>query len=115
MTEATGAVPTLYKLGFYVPASHLEAVKGALFDAGGGCVGDYDRCCWQVAGEGQFRPLPGSSPHIGVQGDVERVSEFRVEMVVNAEQAPAVVAALRAAHPYEEPAWDMVALVTGLG
>jgi hypothetical protein len=115
MTEAMGAAPKLYKLGFYVPASHLEAVKMALFDAGAGRIGDYDRCCWQVAGEGQFRPLAGSSPHIGVQGEVERVSEFRVEMVLHAEHASAAVAALRLAHPYEEPAWDMVALVTGLG
>ncbi len=115
MTEVTGEAPTLYKLGFYVPSSHLESVKTALFDAGAGRIGDYDRCCWQVAGEGQFRPLDGSSPHIGVQGEVERVGEFRVEMVVPAEHARAVVAALRVAHPYEEPAWDMVALVTGLG
>ena len=102
----------MYKLCFYVPESHLEAVKQAMFAAGGGRIGEYDSCCWQVEGTGQFRPLSGSAPFVGQQGVVERVAEYRVEMVCEDHCAKAVVAALREAHPYEEPAWDAVLLVT---
>ncbi|MGI9286142.1 MAG: NGG1p interacting factor NIF3, partial [Pseudomonadales bacterium] len=55
----------MFKLCFYVPGENLEAVKSAVFAAGAGRVGDYENCCWQVLGEGQFRPLEGSQPHIG--------------------------------------------------
>ncbi len=102
----------MYKLCFYVPESHLEAVKYAVFAAGAGRIGDYDSCCWQVAGNGQFRPLEGSEPYLGQQGSVEQVPEYRVEMVCESQHIKAVVAALLDAHPYEEPAWDVIALVT---
>lgn len=98
----------VYKLCFYVPDSHLEATKEAVFAAGAGRVGNYDRCCFQVRGEGQFRPLPGSRPFAGSQGEVERLAEYRVEMVCEDAVVQAVIAALRAAHPYEEPAFDLV-------
>jgi hypothetical protein len=62
----------MYKLCFFVPESHLETVKEAIFEAGAGRIGDYDRCCWQVLGDGQFRPLPGSQPFSGKQGELER-------------------------------------------
>jgi structural hemagglutinin/hemolysin toxin protein RtxA len=104
----------MYKLCFYVPESHLEAVKTAVFAAGAGRIGDYDSCCWQVPGQGQFRPLDGSSPFLGQQGVVESVAEYRVEMVCETAFIKAAVAALLAAHPYETPAWDVVALVTEL-
>lgn len=100
----------MYKIGFYVPASHLEAVKSAMFAAGAGRIGDYDACAWQVEGQGQFRPLAGSQPFIGHQGVIETVAEYRVEMVCSDAQVRAAVAALRAAHPYEEPAYDVVRL-----
>jgi len=102
----------MYKLCFYVPESHLEAVKQAMFAAGAGRIGDYDSCCWQVEGTGQFRPLSGSEPFLGQQGVVERVAEYRVEMVCEDSCVKAVAAALLEAHPYEEPAWDAVVLVT---
>lgn len=98
----------MYKLCFYVPASHMEAVKSAVFAAGAGRIGQYDSCCWQVLGEGQFRPLAGSDPYIGRHGEIERVAEYRVEMVCDDAMAPAVLRALKAAHPYEEPAFDFV-------
>jgi hypothetical protein len=104
----------VYKLGIYVPDTHLEEVKQALFEAGAGRIGDYDHCCWQTAGQGQFRPLPGSRPFLGETGEVETVAEYRIEMVLEDEHVAAVVAALRRAHPYEEPAWDLVALVTDI-
>ncbi|NCF18730.1 MAG: NGG1p interacting factor NIF3 [Haliea sp.] len=104
----------MYKLCFYVPESHLEQVKVAAFKAGAGRIGDYDSCCWQVSGQGQFRPLAGSAPYIGQQGKVERVAEYRVEMVCARECVKAAVLAMLDAHPYEEPAWDLVELVTEL-
>ncbi len=103
----------MYKLCFYVPQSHLEPVKEAVFAAGGGRIGDYDHCCWQVAGQGQFRPLAGADPFIGTAGELQRVSEYRVELVCEELHIATVVAALKAAHPYEEPAYDVVAVVTG--
>jgi structural hemagglutinin/hemolysin toxin protein RtxA len=104
----------MYKLGFYVPETHVEQVKLAVFTAGAGRIGDYDSCCWQVLGQGQFRPLIGSKPYLGREGAVEVVAEYRVEMVCEAQVARAAVAALLDAHPYEEPAWDIVAMVTEL-
>jgi hypothetical protein len=104
----------MYKLCFYVPESHLEQVKNAVFAAGAGRIGDYDNCCWQVLGQGQFRPLAGSRPFLGRQDPVELLGEYRVEMVCADQFVRSVVAALVAAHPYEEPAWDVVDLVTEL-
>ena len=102
----------MYKLCFYVPETHLEAVKAAVFAAGAGRIGDYDSCSWEVLGRGQFRPLAGSKPFLGQQGEVEQVAEYRVEMVCDAASIRGAVAALKRAHPYEEPAWDVVTLVT---
>lgn len=101
----------MYKLCFYVPESHLEAVKSALFAAGAGRVGNYECCCWQTAGQGQFRPLKGSVPFIGRQGALQTVVEFKVEMVFADEWLKDVVAALKKTHPYEQPAFDVCALL----
>jgi hypothetical protein len=98
----------LYKLCVYIPEDHLETVKRALFDAGAGRIGSYSDCCWQVLGTGQFRPGEGSDPFLGERGRVEQVQEYRVEMVCAEEAVEAVVAALRATHPYEEPAFDLL-------
>ena len=98
----------MYKLTVYIPESHLESVKTALFAAGAGRYAAYDRCCWQVLGQGQFRPLTGSKPFIGKTGVEEQVPEYRVEMICADVAVSAVTAALRAAHPYEEPAFDFV-------
>lgn len=100
----------MYKLCFYVPESHLEAVKEAVFATGAGRIGDYDSCCWQVRGDGQFRPLEGSRPFLGSPDRVEHVSEFRVELVCDEQTVRPAIAALYRAHPYEEPAWDAIAL-----
>ncbi|HTF97748.1 MAG TPA: YqfO family protein [Cellvibrio sp.] len=101
----------MYKLVFFVPASHLEQVKTAVFVAGAGRFGNYDQCCWQVLGQGQFRPLPGASPFLGQVNQLETVPEFRVEMVCAREHIKAVITALRASHPYEEPAFDVLHLL----
>lgn len=97
----------MYKLVFFVPESHLEPVKTAVFNSGAGAIGNYAQCCWQVVGVGQFRPLAGSQPFIGQTHQLEQVTEYRVEMVCDDACIKPAVAALRAAHPYEEPAIDV--------
>ncbi|MEH6565258.1 MAG: YqfO family protein [Halopseudomonas sp.] len=97
----------MYKLCFFVPLSHVEQVKQAVFAAGAGRLGDYDSCSWQTLGLGQFRPLAGSNPHLGAQDRLERVEEYRVEMLCAEQHIRAAIGALRAAHPYEEPAFDV--------
>lgn len=96
------------KLTVYIPEASLEAVKNALFDAGAGRYAAYDRCCWQVLGTGQFRPLKGSHPAIGTTDSETTVPEYRVEMICEDALVGQVTAALRSAHPYEEPAFDFV-------
>jgi len=100
----------MYKLNFFVPESHLESVKAALFAAGAGKIGDYDSCCWQTLGTGQFRGLEGSDPFVGSKGGIEQVAEFKVELVCEDSLIRDVVAALKQAHPYEEPAYDVLRL-----
>lgn len=100
----------MYKLSFFVPESHAEEVKQAVFLTGAGRIGDYDQCCWQTLGTGQFRPLSGSQPFIGEQGEVTRVEELKVELVCADEYIRAAVVALKAAHPYEEPAYEVMRL-----
>jgi hypothetical protein len=100
----------MYQLSFYVPESHLEKVKQAVFATGAGKIGNYDNCCWQVLGQGQFRPLPGSEPFIGEQGELETVAEYKIELICADALIRAAVDALRAAHPYEEPAFHVTRL-----
>jgi hypothetical protein len=95
----------MLSLIFYVPESHLEPVKQAVFKAGAGKLGNYDQCCWQTIGQGQFRPLRGSKPHLGEQGKLEIVDEWKVEVVCEDRFIGAVVDALKKAHPYETPAF----------
>ena len=99
------------KLVVFVPAEALDAVRDAVFEAGAGRIGDYERCSWYTAGTGTFLAGEGADPSIGRVGTEERVSELRVETVVPADRALEVVAALRAAHPYEEVSFDLYALV----
>ena len=97
----------MFQIVFYVPQTHLEAVKMALFDAGAGKIGDYDCCAWQTLGEGQFRPLVGSNPYLGTPDAMEKVAEYRVEMVCEESCLTAAVEAMLAVHPYEEPAYSV--------
>ncbi|WP_276576733.1 NGG1p interacting factor NIF3 [Endozoicomonas sp. 4G] len=97
---------TLHKLCFFVPESHLESVKTVVFAAGAGSYQNYDNCCWQTSGQAQFRPLDGSDPFLGKQGKMETVQEFKVEMICEEQYLKAAIAALRSAHPYEEPAFE---------
>jgi len=97
----------VYKFAFFVPESHLEPVKEAVFASGAGRIGDYEHCCFQLKGEGQFRPLAGAQPHTGEVGALESVDEYRVELVCTDDLIRAAVAAMKLAHPYEEPAYDV--------
>ncbi|MGX9792290.1 Nif3-like dinuclear metal center hexameric protein [Mycobacterium sp. MMS18-G62] len=94
----------------FVPAGDAESVREAMFGAGAGHIGDYSHCSWSVSGTGQFLPHDGASPTIGKVGSVERVSEDRLEMIAPSRLRAHVLAALRGAHPYEEPAFDIYSL-----
>jgi hypothetical protein len=102
--------PAAYKLVWFVPEEALDATRDAVFAAGAGRIGGYDRCSWYTAGTGSFEGGEGTDPSIGEAGREERVAELRVETVVPARRAREVVAALVAAHPYEEPAYDLYPL-----
>ena len=95
----------LHSLVVYVPESHAEAVLTAIGDAGAGRLGDYSHCSFTSPGTGRFTPLPGARPYIGTAGEPEKVSEVRIECIVEADVLDAVVQGLRRAHPYEEPAF----------
>jgi len=98
----------LDKLVTFVPTASAEAVIDALAAAGAGALGDYDRCAFTSTGVGTFRPLPGAAPTIGTMDERSSVAETRVEMVLARPRREEVVAALRAVHPYEEPAFDVL-------
>lgn len=99
------------KLVWFVPEDALEATRDAVFAAGAGRIGEYERCSWYTAGTGTFVPRAGAEPTIGEVGREEHVAELRVETVVPAEATGDVVRALLAAHPYEEVAYELYPLV----
>jgi hypothetical protein len=100
--------PPLDVLVFYVPTAETERVLGAVLAAGAGAVGDYRDCAFVTTGTGQFRPVAGADPAIGVVGELASVAESRVELVLDRALRGAVVAALHSAHPYEEPAFHIL-------
>ncbi len=102
----------MYLLSFYVPETHLEQVKSALFDSGAGQIGNYQSCSWEVKGQGQFKPMDGSTPFLGESGKVETVTEYKVEMVCESEKVKVVIKALIDAHPYETPAYHLQQVMT---
>jgi hypothetical protein len=99
------------KLVVFVPREALDKVRSALFEAGAGRIGKYDHCSWYAAGTGTFLPREGAAPAIGQTGREQRVSELRLETVFPEELQDEVIAALRNAHPYEEPAFDIYPLL----
>jgi dinuclear metal center YbgI/SA1388 family protein len=106
------------KIVVYVPIDDTQKLIDALAAAGAGEVGDYDRAAWTSSGETTFRPLDGAKPTIGKIGEIEVVPESRVEMVLPRHRRRAIVEALKAVHPYEEPAFDIfeiAALPSSLG
>ena len=101
-----------YHLYFYVPPSHLEQVKTALFNKGAGKIGNYDACCWEVLGQGQFRPLENSQPFVGKANEIEYVAEYKVDMVCALEHIEQVLQELITVHPYETPAYGVYEIYT---
>ena len=99
------------KLVVFVPSEALEAVRDALFAAGAGQIGEYERCSWYTEGTGTFLGSARASPAVGERGVEERVLELRLETVFPEGCQEAIVAALRDAHPYEEPAFEIYALL----
>lgn len=95
----------------FVPHADVDAVAGAMTTAGAGALGDYDSCTFRSTGTGTFRPLEGATPAIGEVGSLQQVPETRLELVAPRHVRSAVLAALRGAHPYEEPAFDLLELV----
>lgn len=104
----------MYLIAVYVPEPDKNKVIEAMGEAGGGRIGNYEACAWATLGQGQFRPLDGATPHIGSVGDMEFVPEYKVEMVCREEVVKAVVQAMLAAHPYEEPAHHVLPIMTRL-
>ena len=98
----------MYQLIIYIPESHCDDVKSAMFKAGAGRYERYEQCAWQVRGQGQFRPLSGSKPFIGNQNEVTTVEEFRVEMICDDHSLNDAIEAMLEAHPYEEPAYTIL-------
>jgi hypothetical protein len=103
--------PQRHKLVWFVPREALESTREAVFAAGAGRIGDYERCSWYTAGTGTFLAGEGADPSVGRVGKEERVSELRVETVVPVDRVEDVVAALRDAHPYEEVAFELYPLL----
>jgi hypothetical protein len=99
------------KLVVFVPAEALDVVRDALFAAGAGRIGDYERCSWYTEGTGTFLGGEGTNPTVGERGVEDRVPELRLETVFPEDRHDEVIAALRRAHPYEEPAFDVYPLV----
>jgi hypothetical protein len=99
------------KLVVFVPPEALDVVRDALFDAGAGRIGDYERCSWYTEGTGTFRGGETTSPTVGEKGREERVRELRLETVFPDDRHVEVIDALRRAHPYEEPAFDVYPLL----
>jgi hypothetical protein len=99
------------KLVVFVPPGALDAVREAVFAAGAGRIGEYERCSWYAEGTGTFLGGEAANPTVGERGVEERVPELRLETVFPEDRHADVVAALRAAHPYEEPAFDVYPLL----
>ena len=102
----------MYLLVVYVPEDNLENVKSAAFSAGGGKIGNYSHCSWQVKGTGQFKPETGSVPFLGEINKLEKVDEYRLELVCRDSNIKKVVQAMIDAHPYETPAYHLVKVLT---
>ena len=101
----------MYHIAFYVPEDHAEKVKESMFAAGAGRLGNYEKCSFEYKGFGQFKPLPGARPFIGSEGELETVSEIKIEMVCLKENLQEAIAALKRTHPYETPAYYVIETV----
>ena len=97
----------MYKLNFFVPREEKEAVKEALFEIGVGKYDNYEHCSFETLGTGQFKPIEKAEPYIGTIGELERVEEYKIEMICPDEIITLAVKRLKEAHPYEEVAYEV--------
>ena len=97
----------MYKLNYYVPEDSKENTKQALFDIGVGKYENYECCSFETLGTGQFKPIDKANPHIGELGKIERVQEYKVEMICSNELIKEAVKVLKESHPYEEVAYEV--------
>lgn len=102
------------KIIVFIPIEEKEKVKNAMFTAGAGSIGAYEKCCFETLGRGQFLPKSDASPYIGKVGELTFVDEIRVEMVCEDHFLKDTISALKATHPYETPAFDVMNLVTDI-
>jgi hypothetical protein len=100
----------LSKMVVYVPAGHADAVRDAMFAGGAGQIGNYDECSFNIPGNGTFRPKSGSNPFTGQQGVRQNEDELKIESILPSHIAFQVLEAVKRVHPYEEVAWDLIAL-----
>ncbi|TCT15577.1 dinuclear metal center YbgI/SA1388 family protein [Natranaerovirga pectinivora] len=100
----------LYKLVVFTPITHGDNVREAICNVGAGHIGNYSHCTYNIQGEGTFKPLEGTNPYIGEQGQLEKVEEIRIETIVKEKDMPKVIKSLLEAHPYEEVAYDIYPL-----
>ena len=101
-----------YSLVVFVPTSDAEALKSALFKAGAGKIGQYEHCCFQLSGQGQFKPLSLSTPTVGEKHTDNFVEEQRLEILCSASCIQKAIVALKKAHPYETPVYYVTKLAT---
>ncbi len=97
----------MYKLNFYVPVENKEDVKQALFDIGVGKYENYESCSFEILGVGQFKPTDGANPHLGKINSIERVDEYKVEMICSDLLIKNAIRVLKEVHPYEEVAYEV--------
>jgi structural toxin protein (hemagglutinin/hemolysin) RtxA len=102
----------MFKICFYVPENYADVVKNAMFTAGAGTLGNYSCVSWQTLGEGQYMPMEGSKPFTGDQLNLQKVPEYKVEIVCTDDLLKPVIAALKKSHPYEEPVYQAIKIET---
>lgn len=100
----------MYQIVVFVPSENKENVKDAMFNAGAGRIGNYSYCCFELEGQGQFCPMPGSRPYIGKSNNIEYVKETRIELVCDNKFIKDVIKAINVSHPYETPAFYITTL-----
>ena len=101
----------MYSIAVYIPKSHLKQVKQAIFDAGGGSIGNYSHCCFEINGKGQFKSNDNAIPSIGNKNELSIVDEVKIEFVCNELNIKKVIKNMKIAHPYEEVAYHIVKLI----
>lgn len=97
----------MYKLNYFVPKDSKEKTKQALFNIGVGRYDNYEHCSWETLGQGQFKPVKNANPHLGELDKLEKVDEYKVELICSNELIKKAIETLKEVHPYEEVAYEV--------